>query len=104
LPCIASLVKKNVPLPCHRFVPLFVTTFTRTEPLRPVSTEKLFTATRTSSTTSGFGVMLMTPLRCEELIVAESTMKLFDSVRAPFAFMATPYSLMKRSAFDCAYA
>ena len=78
--------------------------FTSTEPLRPYSAEKLFTATRTSSTTSGFGVTLTTPLRWLELIVDESTMKLFDSVRAPFAFMLTLYSLMKMSALDCAYA
>jgi hypothetical protein len=37
---------------------------------------------------------LATPLRWLELTVAESTMKLFDSVRAPFAFMLTPNSLL----------
>ena len=69
-------------------------TFTSTEPLRPYSAEKLFTSTRTSSTLSAFGLMLATPLRWLELTVAESTMKLLDSVRAPFAFMPTPNSLL----------
>jgi hypothetical protein len=46
--------------------------------------------------------MLATPLRWLELTVDESTRKLLDSVRAPLAFMLTPYSLMKMSALDCA--
>ena len=49
---------------------------------------------RTSCTLSLFGLMLTTPLRWLELTVEESTRKLFDSARAPFAFMLTPNSLL----------
>ena len=76
------------------FVPLFVMTLTRTEPLRPYSAVKLFTETRTSETLSAFGLMLTTPLRWLELTVEESMRKLFDSARAPLAFMFTPNSLL----------
>ena len=67
---------------------------TSTEPFRPYSAEKLLTETRTSWTLSVFGLMLTTPLRWLELTVDESIRKLLDSVRAPFAFMFTPNSLL----------
>ena len=78
----------------NALLPLLVITFTRIEPFRPVSAEKLFTEIRTSCTLSLLGLMLTTPLRWLELTVEESTRKLFDSARAPFAFMLTPNSLL----------
>ncbi len=69
-------------------------TLTSTELLRPYWAEKLFTRTRTSSTVSALGFTLATPLRWLELTVEESTRKLFDSTRPPFAFMPTPNSLL----------
>ena len=81
-------------LPWKALAPLFVITFTSTELLRPYSALKLFTRTRTSSTLSAFGFTFTTPLRWLELTVAESTMKLFDSVRPPLPFMLTLNSLL----------
>ncbi len=87
-------VSTSPKLPFRLFEPLFVITFTSTEPFRPYSAEKLFTATRTSWTLSLFGLMFTMPLRWLELTVEESTRKLFDSARAPLAFMFTPNSLL----------
>jgi len=69
----------------------------------PFSAEKLFTETRNSCTDSAFGVMLTTPPRTMEVTLLESSEKRFCSARPP-AFMFTPYSGMKTSTRDCAYA
>src|SRR5262249_49873280 len=83
--CRPWFVKYMAALPCHSLFPLFVMMFTSAEAFRPYSAEKLFTDTRTSCTLSAFGFTFATPLRWLEVTLPESTRKLFDSVRAPFA-------------------
>ena len=70
----------------------------RAPALRPSVAEKLLETTRTSSTESAFGVMLL-PLLYGELVIESSRLKVLASLRWPFALVCGEVSPENESAW-----